>query len=149
MAIARPVDRRLFFWFDRAHTILAKEADKFLSENSGLGTSQASVLIYLGFHDKCFLSELAEGIGRNNPAVTGLVDRMEKSGLVARIHGGMDGRRKRVKLTELGWSKREKVQEDFRVFNERLTKGLTQSEADAVLKFLTLAPENLKSDFDR
>lgn len=143
MAIARPIDRRLFFWFDRAHTILCKEADTFLSERSGLGTSQASVLIYLGFHDKCFLSELADGIGRNNPAVTGLIDRMERADLVERIHGGMDGRRKRVKLTDAGWSKREQVREDFRVFNERLTKGLTASEADAVLKFLTLAPENM------
>ncbi len=144
MAIARPIDRRLFFWFDRAHTILAKEADTFLSRNSGLGTSQASVLIYLGFHDQCYLSELADGIGRNNPAVTGLVDRMEKVGLVERIHGGMDGRRKRVRLTDAGWAKREQVHEDFRTFNERLSKGLTQAEMDAVLKFLALAPENME-----
>ncbi len=143
MAIARPIDRRLFFWIDRAHTILSKEADLFLSERSGLRSSQAAVLIYLGFHDKCHLSELAGGIGRNNPAVSGLIDRMEKSGLVKRIHGGMDGRRKRVQLTELGWEKREQVREDFRVFNERLTKGLTETEMDAVLKFLTLAPDNL------
>lgn len=143
MAIARPIDRRLFFWFDRAHTIVAKEADAFLSQNSGLGTSQASVLIYLGFHDQCFLSELADGIGRNNPAVTGLVDRMEKAGLVERMHGGMDGRRKKVRLTDTGWAKREQVREDFRTFNERLSKGLSQSEMDAVLKFLTLAPKNM------
>ena len=142
MAIARPIDRRLFFWFDRAHTILSKQADLFLSENSGVRSAQASVLIYLGFHDGCGLSELSEGIGRNNPAVTGLIDRMEKSGLVIRTHGGMDGRRKCVKLTDEGWAKREQVREDFRMFNERLGKGLTQTEMDAVLKFLTLAPEN-------
>lgn len=145
MAIARPIDRRLFFWFDRAHTIVAKEADLFLANNSGIGSAQASVLIYLGFHDGCHLSELAEGIGRNNPAVTGLINRMETAGLVERIHGGMDGRRKRVRLTDIGWAKREIVREDFRVFNERLTKGLTQAEMDAVLKFLTLAPENLET----
>ncbi len=143
MAIARPIDRRLFFWFDRAHTLLTKEADSFLSQSSGLSTSQAAVLIYLGFHDKCHLSELASGIGRNNPAVSGLVDRMVAAGLVERIHGGMDGRRKRVKLTDDGWAKREKVREDFRIFNERLSRGLTETEMDAVLKFLTLAPDNM------
>ncbi len=146
MAIARPIDRRLFFWFDRAHTLLSKRADAHLSINSGLSTSQASVLIYLGFHDQCGLSDLAEGIGRNNPAVTGLVNRMEKDGLVTRIHGGLDGRRRKVKLTDLGWKKREQVQEDFRIFNERLAKGLTQTEMDAVLKFLTLAPDNLDAE---
>lgn len=146
MAIARPIDRRLFFWFNRAHTILAKHADAQLSNNTGLSTSQAAVLIYLGFHDQCGLSELADGIGRNNPAVTGLVNRMEKDGLVARIHGGLDGRRKKVKLTEQGWAKREQVREDFRIFNEKLAKGLTQTEMDAVLKFLTLAPDNLDAE---
>ncbi len=144
MAIARPVDRRLFFWFDRAHTILTKQADGFLSENSGVSTAQAGVLIYLGFHDGCSLSDLADGIGRNNPAVTGLINRMEKAGLVVRVHGSGDARRKAVRLTELGHLKREQVRDDFRTFNEKLTKGLTQSEADAVLKFLTLAPDNLK-----
>jgi len=144
MAIARPIDRRLFFWFDRAHTILSKAADSYLSENSGIGSAQASVLIYLGFHDGCGLSELADGIGRNNPAVTGLVTRMEQAGLVKRVHGGLDGRRKRVKLTDLGWEKRELVREDFRILNERLGKGLTETEMDAVLKFLTHAPNNLE-----
>jgi len=143
MAIARPIDRRLFFWFDRAHTILAKEADLFLSENSGVGSAQASVLIYLGFHDGCGLTELAEGIGRNNPAVSGLVTRMETAGLVERVHGGLDGRRKRVRLTDAGWEKRELVREDFRKFNERLAKDLTDTEMDAVLKFLSLAPDNI------
>lgn len=144
MAIARPIDRRLFFWFDRAHTILSKEADLYLAENSGIGSAQASVLIYLGFHDGCGLSELADGIGRNNPAVTGLVTRMEQAGLVERVHGGLDGRRKRVKLTDLGWEKRELVREDFRILNERLGKGLTETEMEAVLKFLTHAPTNLE-----
>ncbi|NNE57115.1 MAG: winged helix-turn-helix transcriptional regulator [Hellea sp.] len=143
MAIARPIDRRLFFWFDRAHTLLTKEADSFLSKRSGVSTAQASVLIYLGFHDSCHLSELADGIGRNNPAVTGLVNRMEAQDLVERIHGGLDGRRKRVRLTDSGWAKREQVREDFRIFNERLGKGLNETEMDAVLKFLSLAPENM------
>ena len=35
MAIARPVDRRLFFILDRAHTRLCKEADNYLAEKSG------------------------------------------------------------------------------------------------------------------
>jgi len=49
MAIARPVDRRLFFMLDRAHTQLAKAADVHLAARSHVGTSQAAVLIYLGY----------------------------------------------------------------------------------------------------
>jgi len=63
MAIARPIDRRLFFIFDRAHTQLSKEADNYLASSVGISTSQASVLIYLGYHDKCRLTDLAQGTG--------------------------------------------------------------------------------------
>ena len=50
MAIARPVDRRLFFLFDRAHTQMVKSADNYLASRSGVSTAQAAVLIYLGYN---------------------------------------------------------------------------------------------------
>lgn len=143
MAIARTVDRRLFFLLDRTHTRLAKSADKYLSGSSGVSTSQAAVLIYLGYHDGCRLSELADGVGRNNSAITGLVSRMENLGLLTR-NKTMDGRSRAVYLTEEGWRLREVVREDFRTFNEKLTRGLTESDVDAVIKFLNLSVENVE-----
>lgn len=144
MAIARPVDRRLFFILDRAHTRLSKEADNYLAKNSGISTSQAAVLIYLGYHDRCRLTDLAEGTGRNNAAITGLVTRMETDGLLERITLTSDRRAKAVALTDAGWALREQVMNDFRDFNDRLIKGLTDSEVQTVLKFLALAPENVR-----
>lgn len=146
MAIARPVDRRLFFIMDRAHTRLSKEADKHLAKNASVSTSQAAVLIYLGYHDGCRLSDLAQGTGRNNAAITGLVTRMEADDLLERITLTSDRRSKAVALTDAGWALREQVMNDFRDFNDRLVKGLSNSEVEAVLKFLALAPENVKAD---
>lgn len=143
MAIARAVDRRLFFLFDRAHTRLAKAADHYLAASSGVSTSQAAVLTYLGYHDGCRLSDLAEGVGRNNSAITGLVTRMEKRGFVTR-NKTMDGRARAVYLTDKGWRLREIVREDFRSYNEKLTRGLTETEINAVIKFLNLAIENVE-----
>jgi len=143
MAIARPVDRRLFFMLDRTHTQLAKAADAHLSSRSHVGTSQAAVLIYLGYHDNCRLTELAEGVGRNNSAITGLVSRMEEAGLVLRGKSGEDARTKTVSLTPEGWAVRESVMNDFRLFNERLVKGLSNSEIDAVMKFLSVSVSNV------
>jgi len=143
MAIARPVDRRLFFLFDRVHTQLVKSADTHLAPSSGISTSQAAVLIYLGYHDQCQLSELADGVGRNNSAVTGLVSRMEAAGLVARSSDSHDRRAKMVTLTPEGWARREVVMDDFRDFNAQLIKGLTETEVDAVFKFLSQAVENV------
>lgn len=143
MAIARPVDRRLFFILDRAHTRLSKEADNYLSKNAGISTSQAAVLIYLGYHDRCRLTDLADGTGRNNAAITGLVSRMEADDLLERIVLTSDRRAKAVALTDKGWKLREQVMNDFRDFNDRLVKGMTDSEVETVLKFLALAPDNV------
>lgn len=143
MAIARPVDRRLFFILDRAHTRLSKEADNYLAKNTGISTSQAAVLIYLGYHDRCRLTDLADGTGRNNAAITGLVSRMEADDLLERITLTTDRRAKAVALTDKGWALREQVMNDFRDFNDKLVKGLTESEIETVLKFLALAPENV------
>jgi len=115
-----------------------------MSQNAGLKTAQAAVLIYLGYNDNCRLSDLARGIGRNNAAVTGLVTRMETAGLVIRAAGFSDGRTKTVSLTPLGWARREFVMDDFRTFNEKLVKGLTTSEIEAVFKFLSKAVDNLE-----
>jgi len=77
----------------------------------GISTSQASVLIYLGYHDKCRLTD--------------------------------HRRAKAVALTDAGWVLREQVMNEFRDFNDRLVKGLSESEISAVLKFLSLAPQNV------
>lgn len=144
MAIARTVDRRLFFVLDRTFLQIAQAADQALSEGSGLGRSQAAVVVYLGYHDGCSLTELSEGIGRRNAAVTGLVDRMEAGGLIERKQSYGDRRQRTVHLTDPGWAIREEVMADFRDFNARLTHGLTEAETAAVMKFLSLSVGNVQ-----
>ena len=70
---------------------------------------------------------------------------MEKIGLVTR-NKTMDGRSRAVFLTDEGWRLREIVREDFRKFNERLTRGLTDTEINAVVKFLSLSVENVEAE---
>ncbi len=143
MAIARPVDRRLFFLLDRTHAQISNAADIHLKSVCGIGTSQAAVLTYLGFHDNCSLSELSDGVGRNNSAITGLIDRMEKGGLVERKQGKTDRRAKTVCLTDKGWALRETVTDALRDFNERLSRGMTGTDLEIVLKFLKRAVANV------
>jgi len=143
MAIARPVDRRLFFLFDRAHTQMAKTADNYLASRSGVSTAQAAVLIYLGYNDNCRLSDLAEGTGRKNSAITGLVSRMEKDDLLQRNSQMLDRRSKTVSLTGKGWALRADVMIDFRDFNDQLIKGMSDRDVETVLKFLSMGPKNI------
>lgn len=146
MAIARSVDRRLFFILDRTHARLSKQADKRLRGSTGLKTAQAAALFYLGFHDECLLSELAEGVGHNNSAITGLVGRMEKNGLVERISVLSDGRAKKARLTDKGWRMRELVMTEFRDFNDHMVKGFSDGEIEVIYRFLSNAAENVTLD---
>lgn len=144
MAIARTVDRRLFFVLDRTFLQIAQAADMALAEGSGLGRSQAAVLVYLGYHDGCSLTELSDGTGRRNAAITGLVDRMEAAELIERKQSYGDRRQRTVHLTDKGWKIREAVMADFRDFNSQLTQGLTEAEVAAVMKFLSNSVENIQ-----
>lgn len=144
MAIARTVDRRLFFVLDRTFLQIAQAADIALSEGSGIGRAQAAVLVYLGYHDGCTLTELSEGTGRRNAAITGLVDRMEAANLITRKQSYGDRRQRTVHLTDKGWTVREEVMTDFRDFNTQLTRGLTEAETAAVMKFLSQSVGNVQ-----
>ena len=144
MAIARTVDRRLFFVLDRTFLQIAQAADMALAEGSGLGRSQAAVLVYLGYHDGCSLTELSDGTGRRNAAITGLVDRMEAAELITRKQSYGDRRQRTVHLTDKGWKIREAVMADFRDFNSQLTQGLNEAEVAAVMKFLSNSVGNVQ-----
>ena len=144
MAIARTVDRRLFFVLDRTFLQIAQAADMALAEGSGLGRSQAAVLVYLGYDDGCSLTELSEGTGRRNAAITGLVDRMQAAELITRKKSYGDRRQRTVHLTDRGWKTREAVMADFRDFNSQLTQGLNEAEVAAVMKFLSNSVGNVR-----
>ena len=144
MAIARTVDRRLFFVLDRTFLQIAQAADIALSEGSGLGRAQAVVIVYLGYHDGCTLTELPEGTGRRNAAITGLVDRMEVTDLIMRKQSYGGRRQRTVHLTDKGWKIREEVMADFRDFNTQLTRGLNEAEVAAVMKFLSQSVGNVQ-----
>ena len=144
MAIARTVDRRLFFVLNRTFLQIAQAADQRLANGSGVGRAQAAVLVYLGYHDGCTLTELSEGTGRRNAAMTGLIDRMETVDLVIRKQSYGDRRQRTVHLSDAGWKTREAVMADFRDFNTQLTRGLTESETAAVMKFLSQSVGNVR-----
>ena len=141
MAIARSVDRRLFFLLDRSHALLSKKADKSLRESAGLGRAQAAVLTYLGYNDGCRLTELAQGVGHNNSAITALSERMDSAGLIERRKVLFDGRGRTVHLTEQGWAKRAIVMDVMRDFNGAIRKGFSEAEMETIFRFLNAAGE--------
>lgn len=72
------------------------------SQRLGITATQASVLKLLEEIGDLSLSELSRRIAARNSTVTGIVDRMEQAGLVAREQSSDDRRVWRIRLTDKG-----------------------------------------------
>lgn len=61
--------------------------------------AQIKLMSYLALRGAQTMSEIAEGLEVTTPAITGLVDKLEKRGLVERLRGSQDRRVVRVQLS--------------------------------------------------
>ena len=71
-------------------------------EHYGLTGVQALVINFLGEEDGINFQLLAERLRLANPTLTGIVDRLEKTGMVERIPNPADRRSILINLTEKG-----------------------------------------------
>ena len=92
-------DRRLYYKLNQAQHLLSKRVDVELAGALGIKTAQLGAVFFLLEHDGCMLKEISAGLGLNNSAITTLVVRMEKGGLLTRESCSVDGRSYRIYLT--------------------------------------------------
>ncbi|MCG3197571.1 MAG: MarR family transcriptional regulator [Candidatus Omnitrophica bacterium] len=117
--------------------LLNKEADRLL-RRFGLTEAQFNVLMLLGHQagpEGLSQTEISRFLLVNRANVTGLVDRMEQSGLIARTTTPGDRRLKRIRMTRKGkeaLSKAEaayfgRIQETFGEMGEVERRGLIRA----------------------
>lgn len=130
------MDRRLFLLLNRAQHRVFRHVDRQSAEHFGTSVTQLGVLMYLDKHPGVQQKALSKGLGLNNPAVTGLVNRMEVSGLLRREPCPDDGRASRLQLTDLGQGKAGEIPPFITELNDAMTEGFSDDEIDVVLRFL-------------
>ncbi|GAA1844312.1 MarR family winged helix-turn-helix transcriptional regulator [Microlunatus capsulatus] len=86
----------------RALILAGEQYRQVLSEHVGLGVTETQALSYLTVHGDQGQNELAAGLGLSSGASTGLVDRLERSGVAERYPHPHDRRRTLVRLTSRG-----------------------------------------------
>ena len=79
-----------------------------------------------------------------NATVTGLVDRLEKSGCVERRNNPHDRRAYRIYLTEKGYRIARESLPVVKKVNDEIKAGYSQEEVDAFKKVLTGALHKFK-----
>ncbi len=137
MARARAVDRRLYLLVEITARRLHRHADARLRKEAGVTAAQSAVLFLLSRRGERRMGAISETLALGAPAVTGLVQRMEAIGLVARSADISDRRGAVVSLTEAGREAALRADQVLRDINAELAEKLGEDDADALQNMLT------------
>jgi DNA-binding MarR family transcriptional regulator len=132
-----PVGDRFIFLISKLCQKLITNLQKSFSE-SGIEVTpiQVMLLFFLQKNNGLSLTQISQGLMLENPTVTGLIDRLEKSGYVRRSDHPSDRRVYLVHLTEKGNKVAKKALPIVKKLNERIKEGYSKSEIEDFKKVL-------------
>lgn len=106
----------------------------------GLTASQTFTLIYLlKSHDKGITvnqKDIEKELDISNPTVTGILNRLEVKGLIARVPCRHDARAKNIEVTSKALELNKQLQAMFRQLDEKLVASLSKEEVDNLHEYL-------------
>ena len=129
-------DRRLFFLLSAGARRVQRWIDAELAGMGGLTQAQSGLLFFLGKDGGVLIGEAAQALDVAPSAMTGLVDRMERGGLVERRADPDDGRSQRLFLTQSGREARAQALHGLKELNTTLTEGFSEAEVDIIARWL-------------
>jgi DNA-binding MarR family transcriptional regulator len=132
-----PVEDRLIFLISKVYQKLINNLQKAFSK-SGIEVTpvQIGLLFFLQKNDGSSLTQISQGLMLENPTVTGLIDRLEKSGYVKRADHPKDRRVWLVYLTERGNKVANRALPIVKKLNEQIKKGYSEEEIESFKKVL-------------
>lgn len=123
--------RRLQQWMS------AQQAQASSKHGNAPTAAQGGALFVLAKHDGATMGELASALDLAPPATSGLVQRMEALGWVARQPCPKDGRTQRVWLQAAGHAQVPALKQALNRINEQLCSGFSDSELHTVARWLS------------
>lgn len=137
--------------FDRICILLAKAEQKHfqytkrLLEEAGLGITPGQLVVLYALYkgDGISITDLSKRCFLDNSTLTGLIDRLERSGLVARVEVPGDRRSYSINLTKEAESIREQAGKIMDSAAEAMLAGCSAEEQAVFRKVLLKIYENL------
>ena len=131
------IEDRFIFLISKVCQKLIINLQKAFSE-SGVEVTpiQVMLLFFLQKNDGSSLTQISQGLMLENPTVTGLIDRLEKSGYVKRSDHPNDRRVYLVHITEKGNKVANKALPIIKKLNEQIKEGYSKREIDDFKKVL-------------
>lgn len=127
----------------RAADAVARYVDSGLNKH-GLTTAQYGILLHLWRGEPLSLTDLSGLVFRSNSALTSLIDRMERDGLVARAADANDRRVTTVLLTPQGKELLLRIRDRHRPFLADMMGSLSPDDLDQLGELL----ENLRTNIE-
>jgi DNA-binding MarR family transcriptional regulator len=123
----------------------SRRITKELARRADLTGPQLTVLKLLEGVGDMSLSELSDRIRAQNSTVTGIIDRMEREGLVVRVRSTEDRRVVHIRLTDKGAKIANEIAvEPMEIFRSAL-ESLTAGEMRELIKLLTKIARRVQS----
>ena len=131
------MEDRFIFLISKVCQKLIINLQKAFSE-SGVEVTpiQVMLLFFLQKNDGSSLTQISQGLMLENPTITGLIDRLEKSGYVKRSDHPNDRRVYLVHITEKGNKVANKALPIIKKLNEEIKKGYSKEEIESFKKVL-------------
>ena len=127
-------------------TMLSKEGERIL-RSFGLTNAQFNILMLLKYQSadgKISQTRLSQMLLVRRPNVTGLIDRMEQSGLIRRIDDPDDRRVNYIEMTEKGADILEKSHDIYHRRLDEVMSVLPEKANDNLCGYLEEIRKNLK-----
>ncbi|WP_163338441.1 MarR family winged helix-turn-helix transcriptional regulator [Desulfopila sp. IMCC35008] len=128
-------DYQLFFKLNLVHRILIKNVDREMANQVGATSTQIAAIFYLLENDGCQLVDLSRELLQNKSAITTLVERMIKNGLLSKKPCTRDGRAYRLYLTAKGKTTGEAALPHVADYNRQLAEGFSPDELETLHSF--------------
>jgi MarR family transcriptional regulator, organic hydroperoxide resistance regulator len=123
----------------------SRRLTKGMASQFGLTGPQLTVIKLLETFQDLSLSSLSERIRAQNSTVTGIIDRMEREGLVRRERSTVDRRVVHIRLSEKGQKLARQIQvEPMEIFRDALA-SLTQADIRDLLRIMNKLQKYVRS----
>jgi DNA-binding MarR family transcriptional regulator len=130
------LDESIGYLMARAKSAMSNTVTQHTMTELGITSTQASILFMLATGRCTAAVDLARDYGIDASAVTRLIDRLEKRGLLYRSRSQEDRRVVKLELTDEGYALAAKMPALFRQAIETMTTGFSVDELDTLRTLL-------------
>ncbi len=115
-------------------------------EKKNITPSQMLILEFINLKKRVIMKEIAKKLKISTPAVTGLVDRLEKMKLLKRVRDEKDRRAINIEITEQGKQIAKKISDERINTLKALFDVLSDKERDEYIKITRKITQNIKGN---